>query len=529
MPRKIRLLLRLAASGMFPLAAFLCGSPTTTLDLDRGDYVTFTARTAPGVPRELQLAGPQHEHIRTFAWEGGPKTFGFVAEASGTYTLGFAAPEPPAELAVGAIVPPAQQPTPDRCAVDLQSPRLQALRDAVEAGNATAEAAFWQAVAQQGAPLIEPKDEAHVWVTFLWHGDAQTRSVFLNWPVFSPRKEDNLFQQLPGTNVWYYTAEMPRGLRMTYKLAPNAPFGPGSTRQELRRAILAVTQADPLNPHRWPSAAALDRFEAHSCIDLTGAAPMWEQTDVPAGKLQTHWFESQLLGNRRDITLYTPAQAPEGGPEMPLLIVFDADRYLEQIPGPAILDHLIAEGQIPPTIAVFVSNPTSQSRSEELPANPVFAESLATELLPWLEHYCTFTDDPQQRVLAGASYGGLAASSVAFFQPAAFGAVLSQSGSYWWAPEGAEGPAGAESEPAWLNRQFAASDHRLIRFYLEAGTLETASDIRPTNRALRDILHAKGYDVTYREFAGGHDDYAWQFGFAQGLVALLGEAATAAD
>ena len=76
-------------------------------------------------------------------------------------------------------------------------------------------------------------------------------------------------------------------------------------------------------------------------------------------------------------------------------------------------------------------------------------------------------------------------------------------------------------------RQFLSSPKLPLRFYLAAGTFEIDRDggggnILESTRYLRDVLLAKGYQVHYQQFVGGHDGLSWRGTLADGLIALLG-------
>jgi enterochelin esterase-like enzyme len=43
-----------------------------------------------------------------------------------------------------------------------------------------------------------------------------------------------------------------------------------------------------------------------------------------------------------------------------------------------------------------------------------------------------------------------------------------------------------------------------------------------SNRHLRTVLEAKGYDTWYSEYSGGHDYAGWQAALPQALMDLLG-------
>jgi len=276
-----------------------------------------------------------------------------------------------------------------------------------------------------------------------------------------PSAEHDDLQRLGATDVWYKSYTVPASTRLSYQLAP----------------------------------------------------------DVPKGRIDSFRFASALLGNERKVSIYTPP----GGPAQAMVVLFDGTAYQTKVPTPTILDNLIAEKRIPPTMAVFIDNPDIATRGRELPPNPVFADVLAGDLMDEVRRRTSVAVPAARTILAGSSFGGLASAYVASRHPQVFGGVLSQSGSFWWHPQD-----GDPTQPVYMARVLLEKPVTPIRFYLEAGLFETGraqATILDTSHHLRDVLQAKGYEVTYREHAAGHDYASWRGTLADGLVALLGPAA----
>lgn len=129
---------------------------------------------------------------------------------------------------------------------DLKSPRLLALKG--ETGEASLKR-FWEEVGKEGAPLVEPvpADDHYSLVTFLWHGNRDTRGVFILGSIASNAP----MAHLEGTDVWYRSYLVRKDARFTYRLAPVRgtldPDKPGD-----RSKIRETAQIDPLNPRRHP-------------------------------------------------------------------------------------------------------------------------------------------------------------------------------------------------------------------------------------------------------------------------------------
>lgn len=407
------------------------------------------------------------------------------------------------------------------------SPRIAALRHAIESGNHAALDAFWQRIKQRGTPLIEhiKGDDQHMLVTFLWRGDGETRNVVV---VGGLADWNNLEQQQmersAGTDLWYKTYLAEIGTRTTYRLAVNEPLEPIT--DENWNSRWRRWRPDPLNPRTFyfprDEEQPDDVDSTVSVLELPEAPPQpyhERRRDVPKGSIETFHLRSTILDNERRVWVYTPPGYAREAEAYGLLVLFDGLAYIDLVPVPVILENLLAEDKIPPLVCVLIDSLSHEVRSRELACSQPFVDYLTRELLPWVRYGYRVTDDPARTIVGGSSMGGLAASYAALRAPETFGNVLSQSGSYWWRPDN-------DIEHEWLARQYVKSRRLPVRFYLDVGLRELSPTPGngPTqvivNRHMRDVLQAKGYEIHYTEFHGGHDYICWRGTIVDGLLAL---------
>ena len=426
-------------------------------------------------------------------------------------------------------------------AATVTSARIEGLRRDIEAGRANALDAFWEAVAAEGAPLVEaiPDIDDEVLVTFVWRGSSETNSVRVcNDDILAGTPRDSAMARLGYTDVWHKTYRLPADVRFEYVFALNDPELSGEKPWSWQEKAAALV-VDPLNPRRY---LIPDDGEHPEWNDFWGPWSTWtkreqslaelpaaprqpwviERSDVPKGRIDKHVFESAIPANRRVVYVYTPARYEAQSEPSGLLVLSDAWAYRAMIPTPTILDNLIAEGSVPPLVAVLVDHPTLDLRMKELSFEPqgrAFVSFLTGVLLPWLHAHYRVTSDPARSIVGGASDGGDTAARIAFEYPGLFGNVLSQSGTF-----GRPSPAD-DSEPEWFARHVASSPALAIRFYLDAGSMETGADVGGTsilesNRHLRMTLLEKGHEVLHVEFSGGHQPVCWQGTIRDALVWL---------
>ncbi|HLO00820.1 MAG TPA: alpha/beta hydrolase-fold protein [Pyrinomonadaceae bacterium] len=405
---------------------------------------------------------------------------------------------------------------------DAASPRIEAVRQQAQSGEKKAVARFWNEIKVCGTPLIEqiPDDQQHVLVTFLYRAETPVKGVVLMAQLYVHDDRDDSLRvlvHLPDTDIWYKTYWIRSDMRFTYSLVPNPTAQSFAYNSELQLK-------DSLNPKYVAPGTNVGK----SVVELPAAVKQpWilPNPAVPKGKLEEVEIESKVLGSQRRFWIYTPAgYDPKRVASYPMLVCFDGWVYSrpEFVPTPTILDNLIAAERIPPMLAIFIDQAPQPQRNIELTNNRMFLDFVVEDLLRQVRQRWRATSNPAATIVCGSSTGGLASAFFAFSRPDIFGNVLSQSGAFW--------PGKEHSDPdhEWLTRQFQSSPKLAIRFVLQVGALETGGptplngpSILKTNRHLRDVLRAKGYEVQYEEIAGGHESISWRGGIAEGLIQLL--------
>ena len=184
-----------------------------------------------------------------------------------------------------------------------------------------------------------------------------------------------------------------------------------------------------------------------------------------------------------------------------------------QMRAPIVLDNLIASGDMPATIALFV-NPGHRGETEiehegwgqrsnrsveyDTPSAD-YASFLIDELLPHVEktYAVTFAKDPDKRAICGMSSGGICAWTVAWERPHEFGKVLSHIGSF-------TNIRGGHIYPALIRK----TARKPIRVFLQDGAndLNNAHGSWPlANQQMATALAFTGYDHRFVFGDGAHN------------------------
>lgn len=234
---------------------------------------------------------------------------------------------------------------------------------------------------------------------------------------------------------------------------------------------------------------------------------------VPQGELLKFTLTGSNIfpGTTHEVTVYVPRQYD---PARPACVHVGQDGV--QANAPAVFDNLIARGELPVLIGVFVrpgvvpaAEPAAAldrfNRSFEYDGlGDAYARFLLEEVLPFVETKSTadgralrLSHAGNDRSIGGQSSGAIAAFTAAWERPDAFTRVFSAIGTY-------VGLRGGDRYPTLIRR----TEPKPIRVFLQDGTNDHnfyAGDWWMANQAMERALAYAGYEVNHVWGEGGHN------------------------
>ncbi|MEP7293534.1 MAG: alpha/beta hydrolase-fold protein [Chloroflexota bacterium] len=347
---------------------------------------------------------------------------------------------------------------------------------------------------REGTPLIDGSS-----ATFVWQGAPnefgggdvpQLIGDFTGWrenPVVLTESE-------PG--VWTHTITLPVDAYVEYAFSI--------------KYDVAESFPDPFNPrivfNGIDSVNHYFTMPDHQPNDL-----LRRKAGVQRGAISEHWLETGIFtgDSHRKVYLYHPPVEEPTREPTPLVVVWDGGDYLSRGRLNVIVDNLIAEKRIRPIALALIDNGDG-ARFVEYMQNEATVGMLGYRLLPLAREHLNLIDAGQQpgiHGVLGSSMGGLMALYTGLRSPEVFGHVVCQSGAFWF----------NQPRDMMIVDYVKHSAAVPLKIWQDVGTLEYLLD---GNRKMNALLSEKGYDVTYREFSGGHNQTMWADNSWRGLEAL---------
>lgn len=368
---------------------------------------------------------------------------------------------------------------------------------AVEAA-ASAEPLWARIVAAHAMPLVF--GETAVFFHRTKAAQVEWRGDFNGWATTSEWRGHRVGQ----SELWTQRGTFKPASRLDYKIVENG----------------GDWLLDPLNPFQQ-----LGGYGPNSELRMPGYLPPMHTRrgpEVPHGRLlPKELVISKRLGYGVNLRIYEPVRREGDAARLPVLFVTDGSDYYDSGMGSlvATLDNLIAQGRIPPLLAVFVDpwDPAHQENRREgeylagggpkkkVEACP-YCDFLALEVAPLLD--ARYATDPQRRGVLGVSLGGVAVALAGLRHPAVFPLLGLQSPSVWAQP----------SLPKEIAAAGASASKVPQRVAIDVGLYE--GSMPEGARALQKAYEQRGAAVLYREVPEGHSWGHWKNTVAEVLEFL---------
>ncbi len=244
------------------------------------------------------------------------------------------------------------------------------------------------------------------------------------------------------------------------------------------------------------------------------AYSMPSEVNDPAGGLKGNLssqgqLESKVFaGTTREWWIYLP---PNLKPDTECALLVAQDGQWQRGWMSNTLDNMIAKGEIPPTVGVFIMPGGNKAgdigdRSREYDTlSPDYVNFLLNEVLPNVEKKAKLTKNPALRAITGLSSGGICAFTACWERPDQFGVCISGIGSFTNIASGGSKREGGHNYPALIRK----TDKKPIRVFLQDGSNDLDNvhgNWYLSNLQMEKALQFAGYDVKSSWGPGNHSD-----------------------
>ncbi|WP_053385661.1 enterochelin esterase domain-containing protein [Leucobacter japonicus] len=386
---------------------------------------------------------------------------------------------------------------------------------------------------------VELNGEAHREVVFVAEAEQAGDRVMihLNGTTDAHRTDIRpaVLDAVPDSSVRVIDYLLPEDLIASYRFvslpAAELPDDAGATRAGWLR-VHDAGAPDPRNPRRLPN--PLGRWS--SVLIAPGAVehPAWRPAAMrTAGSEPFSSLEetSLPLGGEfadRVATLLIRPSSDDSAAR--LLVLFDGENW-ERVGIREALAH--SAGAVAPSAMVLVPSGSLEQRSAVLP-HPDRVADLLSAVLAALRTHAAAADTPRilavptpdRIVVAGQSYGGLAAAAIVALRPDLATTAVVQSGSFHFRASEAPRPPAGETGDLVDQVSKLAGTNALSgrRFLVQSGTEETGMTESAAHFA--EAARDAGAQIDWRVYAGGHDYAWWRTGLFDALDALTGGSAS---
>jgi len=269
-----------------------------------------------------------------------------------------------------------------------------------------------------------------------------------------------------------------------------------------------VTNIDPVNPD-----VKMRTRTTASLVTVPGEKPMiWEARDVPHGAVSVHWQTSSVIGDTREVYVYTPpGYAGDASKKYPVLFLFHGSGDTSRAwtwPGYTnlILDNLLAEGKVVPMIVVMPwghTQPAWTPREQRGRNNETYEAYLLKEVIPMVESEYRVAEGRDNWAISGLSMGGGQSLGIGFGNLERFSAIGAFSAAV---------PRDFEEKFAGLLADSQGLNEKLKLLWIACGEDDF---ILERSERLEKLLKEHDIEHTYRKTEGAHTWTVWRHHLAE--------------